>query len=342
MIVLGIETSCDETSVAVVGSDQTIYAQHIWSQSVHKTYGGVVPEISAREHLRKLSPLLTQTLHDAKMTFSDINGIAVTKGPGLIGSLIVGVTLAKTLAALYQCPLIGVNHLAGHLLSPCLKEEIAFPYLCLLASGGHTQIVLVRGLDNVIILSQTRDDAAGEAFDKGARMLNLGFPGGPALEKAAQKSSKTRWCFTEPFVRNKNVLDMSFSGIKTALRSKITPELSQEDIADLAAAYEKTIITFLLKRLLQSYQKCLAMNMRPSTLVIAGGVAANQRLRKGFLLLAREQKIPGVLLDKMLCTDNAAMIAWAGIQGFLHGKARSDPLLMKPLPRWPLEEGFYD
>lgn len=342
MAVLGIETSCDETAVALVSTKREILSQRIWTQQAeHATYGGVVPEIAARAHLQKLPNLLGDVLREGKITLKKLDAIAVTTGPGLIGGLIVGITLAKMLAAMHKIPLIGVNHLAGHLLSPRLQEPCDFPYLCLLVSGGHSQIVLVHGINNVEILGQTLDDAAGEAFDKGAKILGLGFPGGPALAKTAEGGVDKRFHFTSPLASRRDCLDLSFSGIKTALARQVETlkNISAQDKADLAANYEKTIVNFLLKRLSQSLERCHEKQIFPTSLVIAGGVGANHRLQKGLTLLSNDTNTPIVSLNKMLCTDNAAMIAWAGIEGLQEGVY--SPLTMRPQPRWPLTEGFF-
>ena len=366
MIVMGIETSCDETAVAIVTTDRTIMAERIWSQvNDHKSYGGVVPEIAARAHLQKLNPLVQETLAAANLSMKDIDLIAVTSGPGLIGGVIVGLTFAKALSLTHDIPLIGVNHLAGHILSPRLQETISFPYLCLLVSGGHTQLVLVKGVNDVHILGETLDDAAGEAFDKGAKMLGLGFPGGPALARSAQDGDPKRFVFTQPLLSRKDCLDLSFSGLKTALSRKIetlarerntqnssqgltSQGLTLQETADLAAGYEKTIVTFLLKRLVQAVATCHAQGIFPSTLVIAGGVGANKRLQAGLKQLSVETMVPAVILPPALCTDNAAMIAWAGIESLQHkgmhvmtSEGKSQALQIKPRPRWPLTEGFY-
>ncbi|MBN66485.1 MAG: tRNA (adenosine(37)-N6)-threonylcarbamoyltransferase complex transferase subunit TsaD [Rickettsiales bacterium] len=340
MRVLGIETSCDETAAAVVTDARAIESNVVFSQlQAHAEYGGVVPEIAARAHLDAIDTVVQQALEDAKAQWNAIDAIAVTAGPGLIGGVIVGVMVAKTLAALHQKPLVAVNHLAGHALTARLTDDVAFPYLLLLVSGGHCQILLVEDVGRYQLLGATIDDALGEAFDKTAKMLNLGYPGGPMIERLAKLGDAHAYDFPKPMA-GKPGADFSFSGLKTAIRYAILEKaeavgtLSDKDKADVAASFQRVALEVLTDRL----QNAIAMahELRPdvNALVVAGGVAANQYLKQGLQYVAEQGGLLLVVPPPKLCTDNAAMIAWAGLEKFRKGEV--DGLQVEPRARWPL------
>ncbi len=340
MRVLGIETSCDETAAAVVTDARAIESNVVFSQlQAHAEYGGVVPEIAARAHLDAIDTVVQQALEDAKAQWNAIDAIAVTAGPGLIGGVIVGVMVAKTLAALHQKPLVAVNHLAGHALTARLTDDVAFPYLLLLVSGGHCQILLVEDVGRYQLLGATIDDALGEAFDKTAKMLNLGYPGGPMIERLAKLGDAHAYDFPKPMA-GKPGADFSFSGLKTAIRYAILEKaeavgtLIEKDKADVAASFQRVALEVLTDRL----QNAIAMahELRPdmNALVVAGGVAANQYLKQGLQHVAEQGGLSLVVPPPKLCTDNAAMIAWAGLEKFRKGEV--DGLQVEPRARWPL------
>jgi N6-L-threonylcarbamoyladenine synthase len=343
MRVLGIETSCDETAVAVVEAPDVampgiglplglIRANVIYSQlTEHRRFGGVVPEIAARAHLERLDGLLVQALDEAGLRLDELDGIAATGGPGLIGGVMVGIMTAKALAFAHDKPLLAVNHLEGHALSVRLSEDVTFPYLLLLVSGGHCQLLTVRGPGDYSRLGTTIDDAAGECFDKTAKLLGLGAPGGPAVERAARQGDALRFKLPRPMWR-KPGCDFSFSGLKTAVRlvvEKLPPNDAQA-IADLCASFQRTVGDVLVDRC----GNALASSSM-TTLVVAGGVAANQYLRGRLEELASSHGARLVAPPMSLCTDNAAMIAWAGIERLRLG--RIDGLDFAPRPRWPLD-----
>jgi N6-L-threonylcarbamoyladenine synthase len=333
MRVLGIETSCDETAVAVVeaGSDDRptgrILANLVYSQlAEHRRFGGVVPEIAARAHLERLDGLVAEALAMAGLDFADLDGIAATGGPGLIGGVMVGVMTAKAIAFAHEKPFLAINHLEGHALSARLTEDVAFPYLLLLVSGGHCQLLTVRGPGDFTRLGTTIDDAVGECFDKTAKLLGLGFPGGPAVERAAKTGNAERFKLPRPMWR-KPGCDFSFSGLKTAVRQVAeTLPKDEQAIADLCASFQRVVGDVLADRCAN------ALKLAPSdTLVVAGGVAANAYLRGRLEGLGARLVAPPV----RLCTDNGAMIAWAGIERLRRGL--TDPLDFAPRPRWPLD-----
>jgi N6-L-threonylcarbamoyladenine synthase len=343
MRVLGIETSCDETAVAVVEAPDVgvpgigpplglIRANVVYSQlAEHRRFGGVVPEIAARAHLERLDGLLVQALDEAGLRLDELDGIAATGGPGLIGGVMVGIMTAKALAFAHDKPLLAVNHLEGHALSVRLSEDVTFPYLLLLVSGGHCQLLTVRGPGDYSRLGTTIDDAAGECFDKTAKLLGLGAPGGPAVERAARQGDALRFKLPRPMWR-KPGCDFSFSGLKTAVRlvvEKLPPNDAQA-IADLCASFQRTVGDVLADRC----GNALASSPM-TTLVVAGGVAANQYLRGRLEELAASHGARLVAPPMSLCTDNAAMIAWAGIERLRLG--RIDGLDFAPRPRWPLD-----
>lgn len=335
MIVLGIETSCDETAAALVGDDRTIYASQLHTQvQAHIPYGGVVPEIAARQHLWHLEHVITQTLEQAHMPIENVDGIAVTAGPGLIGGVIVGTMAAKALAAALNKPFLAINHLEGHALTARLDPGVEYPYLLLLVSGGHCQLVWVEQLGVYTLLGQTLDDAAGEAFDKVAQTLGLDYPGGPAIEKLARQGDPHAYPFPRPLL-GRTGCDFSFSGLKTAVRQKAEQlePLQAQQRADIAASFQEAITVCLVDRV----DHALTMlGTRVKTCVLAGGVAANSVIRERLNKACQERHIMCVAPPLELCTDNAAMIAWAGIER-LHAGLTS-PLDFAPRPRWPLTD----
>jgi N6-L-threonylcarbamoyladenine synthase len=336
MNVLGIETSCDETAAAIVNDRREIISHVLLSQlGNHRPYGGVVPEIAARAHLDHLDELVQRALDDAKMTFADIDGIAAPAGPGLIGGVMVGLMTAKALALATGKPLLAVNHLEAHALTPRLTDDVQFPFLLLLVSGGHCQILYVRGVGDYELLGQTIDDAIGEAFDKVARMLGLPYPGGPELEKLlpeAKAENAAKIELPRPLVGRKNC-DFSFAGLKTATRLAIGEgELTIQQKADFALAFHQCVTDILLDRLKHAFNHPRVAETK--TLVVAGGVAANQFLCAALKQFCTERGYAFVAPPIKLCTDNAAMIAWAGIEYLRLG--RHDALDVAARPRWPL------
>ena len=342
MRVLGIETSCDETAVAVVEAPAgdaplgALLSNVVYSQmSEHRSFGGVVPEIAARAHLERLDGLVADALRDAGLGLGDLDGIAATGGPGLIGGVMVGVMTAKALAFAHDKPFLAVNHLEGHALSVRLTEPVTFPYLLLLVSGGHCQLLTVRGPDSqagdFTRLGTTIDDAVGECFDKTAKLLGLGFPGGPAVERAARGGDPQRFSLPRPMWK-KPGCDFSFSGLKTAVRQTVEklPAGDTAAIADLCASFQRTVGDVLADRC----SNALALAPSP-TLVVAGGVAANLYLRGRLEEVAARHGASLVAPPVKLCTDNGAMIAWAGLERLRLG--RTDGLDFRPRPRWPLD-----
>jgi N6-L-threonylcarbamoyladenine synthase len=339
MLMLGIETSCDETAVAIVDDSKRIRAHFVFSQlAEHKPFGGVVPEIAARAHLDHLDGLIARALAQSRIEAAAFDGIAATAGPGLIGGVFVGVMTAKALAAAIGKPFIAVNHLEAHALTVRLTDPVAFPYLLLLVSGGHCQFLAVEGVGRYRRLGTTLDDAAGETFDKAAKLLGLGFPGGPAVEKAAETGDPNRFALPRPLFGRPGC-DFSFSGLKTALRQEIDAigqALTRQDVADLAAALQQTIADILADRLKNAVRAFLTLTGEHSTLVVAGGVAANKMLRTTLQQNAENQGFGFIAPPPSLCTDNAAMVAWAGIERLRLGLV--DGLDFAARPRWPLEE----
>ena len=327
-VVLGIESSCDETAVALVGTDRRIIAQRIASQDeAHRPYGGVVPEIAARAHAERIAPMLAEVMDEAGMQLADLDAIAATAGPGLIGGVMVGLVSAKALAMASDVPLIAVNHLEGHALSPRLVDpELEFPYLLLLVSGGHCQILRCEAVGQYRRLATTIDDAVGEAFDKSAKILRLGFPGGPAVEKLAREGDPKAVPLPRPLVGGKEP-HFSFAGLKSAvLRAHDSGKYST---ADIAASFQQAAIDCLTDRL----ERAIATSGHAPALVVAGGVAANASVRAALEALADCHAMRFVAPPPRLCTDNAAMIAWAGCERL----GQNDPLDYKARPRWPLD-----
>ena len=339
-IVLGVETSCDETAAALVAdtaSGPLILSNLVRSQlDDHMAYGGVVPEIAARSHLDHLDPLIRQALVAAGIALTEVGGVAAAAGPGLIGGLIVGTMMAKAIAWAAGKPFVAVNHLEGHALSVRLTEPVAFPYLLLLVSGGHCQLLACAGVGRYTRLGTTLDDAAGEAFDKAAKLIGLDYPGGPAIERAAKGGDARRFALPRPLVGRPGC-DFSFSGLKTAVR-RIAFErepLDPQDQRDLAAAVEAAICDALCDRTANAIAWFRAAHPEGRTLVAAGGVAANTGLRQRLAVLATSAGLDFVAPSPALCTDNAAMIAWAGLERLRLGLV--DDLAVAPRPRWPLD-----
>ncbi len=331
MIVLGIETSCDETGVALYDSEKGLLSHLLHSQvELHAEYGGVVPEIASRDHIRKLIPLIKEAIKRADLSIEQINGIAYTAGPGLVGALLVGASVARSLACAWQLPAIGVHHMEGHLLAPMLeKNRPDFPFLALLVSGGHTLLVQVDGIGQYVILGESLDDAAGEAFDKTAKMLGLDYPGGPALALLAEKGNPERFHFPRPMT-NRPGLDFSFSGLKTfALNTLEKESPDPQTKADIARAFQDAVVdTFIIKCRRALRQTGL------NRLIVAGGVSANIALREKLEKLAHSEQAQVYYPRLEFCTDNGAMIAYAGCQRLMAGE--QEPLQIRATPRWPI------
>jgi N6-L-threonylcarbamoyladenine synthase len=339
MLVLGIETSCDETAAALVTDKREIRANVVLSQlAEHAPYGGIVPEIAARSHIDHLDGLIARAMADAGATFADLDGVAVTAGPGLIGAVMVGLMTGKAVAAVHDLPLSAVNHLEGHALSARLSDaELQFPYLLLLVSGGHCQLLVVEGVGRYQRLGTTIDDAAGEAFDKAAKLLGLGYPGGPAIERAAKNGDGTRFDLPRP-LKGRVGCDFSFSGLKTALLHKVQAlegGLDDSLRADLAASFQQAVADVVADRCQNAIRSFRADHPEGRFLVAGGGVVANSMLRARLKELAIANDLSLALPPLALCTDNAAMIAWAGIERLSLGLA--DDLNAVPRARWPLD-----
>ncbi len=356
MKILAIESSCDETAIAIVDDQKKIHANIIKSQiEIHQQYGGVIPELSARAHLESIDHLILKALAQAKLDFKDIDGFAGTSGPGLIGGLIVGITCAKTLSAIYKKPFLAVNHLQGHALIARLEYDIDFPYLILLVSGGHCQILLCYGVNDFYKIGETIDDALGETFDKVAQMLGLQYPGGPEIEKLALISTQKKFPLPRPLIDQKNhqhQFDFSFSGLKTAVRrtiEKITNEefshstsaqkILANDKADLCASFQRTVSDILCNRIenvIKDNQELRKFNIKKLKLIITGGVACNQFIFNNIKELSTKHNFEILVPKKEYCTDNAVMIAWAGIEKLKINS--TDSLSFKPRAKWPLAE----
>jgi len=345
LTILGLESSCDDTAAAVVrhtvGMPAEILSSVVIGQTdLHASFGGVVPEIAARAHAEKIDHCVERALADAGLSLPDMDGIAVTAGPGLIGGVLSGVMCAKGLAAGSGLPLIGVNHLAGHALTPRLTDGVEFPYLVLLVSGGHCQFLIAKGVDDFVRLGGTIDDAPGEAFDKTAKLLGLSQPGGPAVEAEALVGDAGRFKLPRPLL-DRPGCDMSFSGLKTALlrtRDSLVAEhggLRRDDRADLCAAFQTAVSDVLAEKTRRALRLYLELNAANPTLAVAGGVAANQQLRAVLETVCNENSTVFIAPSLALCTDNAAMIAWAGLERFRQGHI--DDFTLSARPRWPLD-----
>jgi N6-L-threonylcarbamoyladenine synthase len=341
MIVLGIETTCDETAAAVVERNDhgqgRILSNIVLSQiNEHAEFGGVVPEIAARAHVEALDSIVAKAMKEAQLSFAALDGVAAAAGPGLIGGVIVGLTAAKAIALVHNKPLIAVNHLEAHALTARLTDSTAFPYCLFLASGGHTQILGVRGIGDYLLIGTTADDAIGEAFDKTAKLLGLGYPGGPLVEEEAAQGDAERFALPRPMAGRRDA-NFSLSGLKTALRleaEKITP-LSDADVADLCASFQQAVGEVVMDRLRAGLRIFRERIGTPTALVCAGGVAANQAIRKVLHRVAFEVGVSLVAPPPALCTDNGAMIAWAGAERLALGL--TDTLATAPRARWPLQ-----
>ena len=340
MRILGIETSCDETAAAVVSEGPSqegpgvLLSNVVLSQTDdHAPFGGVVPEIAARAHLEALDGIVQSALDQADTALADLDAIAVTSGPGLAGGLIVGTMTARALAMVHNKPLFTVNHLEGHALTARLTDGVTFPYLLLLVSGGHTQILLVKGVGDYERWATTIDDALGEAFDKTAKLLGLPYPGGPQVEAAAKTGNQKAFAFPRP-LSGRETLDMSFSGLKTAVRKAAQTEDHTAPVNDICASFQNAVGDVLVDRLDRAFQRFETKFGQPASLIVAGGVAANAYLRQRLQLLCEERSWRWVAPPPALCTDNAAMIAWAALEHFRLGKTGSDDGIK---PRWPLD-----
>ncbi|MCH1596772.1 MAG: tRNA (adenosine(37)-N6)-threonylcarbamoyltransferase complex transferase subunit TsaD [Pseudomonadales bacterium] len=333
MLILGIESSCDETGVALYDSEHGLLSQALHSQvALHADYGGVVPELASRDHVRKITPLTQRVLRDADKTLDDIDGIAYTAGPGLMGALLVGASFAKSLAWSLGVPALGIHHMEAHLLAPLISRQtdaLGLPFVALLVSGGHTQLVHVKTFGDYEILGESVDDAAGEAFDKTAKLLGLGYPGGPKIAAQAEQGDPTRFRFPRPMT-DRPGLDFSFSGLKTYALNTVQSlgTLSEQDIADVSVAFEIAAVDTLVIKCRRAIEQSGAQQ-----LVIAGGVSANTRLRQE---LTDKLQAEIVYAPLALCTDNGAMIAYAGALRMLGG-AQED-LSINTRPRWPMTE----
>lgn len=342
MRVLGIETSCDETGIALYDSERGLLGHALYSQiAMHADYGGVVPELASRDHIRKTLPLIESVLAQAGLTRADIDGIAYTAGPGLIGALMVGGAIATALGYALGVPVVGVHHMEGHLLAPMLESQPpAFPFVALLVSGGHTQLVRVDGIGQYELLGESVDDAAGEAFDKTAKMLGLDYPGGPLMAALAEQGDKARFRFPRPMT-DRPGLDFSFSGLKTFTLNLIQehgvadPEQASDPAvaqtrADIAAGFQEAVVDTLAIKCRRALQQTGL-----KSLVIAGGVSANRRLRAALETMVAKLRAQVFYARPEFCTDNGAMIAYAGCQRLLAGQ--QEPLAIKSVPRWPMD-----
>ncbi|MEJ1378089.1 MAG: tRNA (adenosine(37)-N6)-threonylcarbamoyltransferase complex transferase subunit TsaD [Candidatus Sedimenticola sp. (ex Thyasira tokunagai)] len=340
MRVLGIETSCDETGVAVFESERGLLGHLVHSQTdVHAEYGGVVPELASRDHVRKTLPLIHGVLEQAGLKKSDIDGVAYTCGPGLVGALLVGAAIGRSMAWAWGVPALGVHHMEGHLLAPMLEENGPdFPFVALLVSGGHTQLVEVKGVGQYRLLGESLDDAAGEAFDKTAKLLGLPYPGGPELARLAAEGDPGRYRFPRPMT-DRPGLDFSFSGLKTFALNTMQKELDgslddavrEQTRADIARAFEDAVVDTLMIKCRRAVRASGA-----KTLVLAGGVSANRRLRERIQLMMEKERGQAYYPRPEFCTDNGAMIAYAGWQRLRVGQ--QEPLRFGARPRWPMEE----
>ncbi|OOE45002.1 tRNA (adenosine(37)-N6)-threonylcarbamoyltransferase complex transferase subunit TsaD [Salinivibrio kushneri] len=332
MRILGIETSCDETGVAIYDDQAGLLSHKLYSQvKLHADYGGVVPELASRDHVKKTLPLIKAAMAEANLTPAQIDGIAYTAGPGLVGALLVGSTIGRSLAYAWQVPAVGVHHMEGHLLAPMLEDNPpSFPFIALLVSGGHTQLVEVKGIGQYRILGESIDDAAGEAFDKTAKLMNLDYPGGPLLSKLAENGTHGRFTFPRPMT-DRPGLDFSFSGLKTFAANTIAAnETDEQTRADIAYAFQDAVVDTLAIKCKRALDQC-GLNR----LVVAGGVSANRHLREKLEALTQKRGGDVFYPRPEFCTDNGAMIAYAGMQRLKNGEHLG--LGVKAQPRWPLD-----
>jgi len=336
MIVLGIETSCDETGIAVYDSEKGLLADALYSQiQLHRKYGGVVPELASRDHIRKTLPLIREVLEKSGLDLKDINGLAYTAGPGLAGALLVGAAIGRSIGMTLDIPTVGVHHMEGHLLAPLLEDNPpGFPFVALLVSGGHTQLVEVLAIGQYKLIGESLDDAAGEAFDKVAKMLDLPYPGGPQVAQLAKKGNPGRFVFPRPMT-NRPGLDFSFSGLKTFTLNTVEDEkkegvLDEQTRADIAWAFQEAVADTMVIKCRRAFRHS---GMR--RLVIAGGVSANIRLREKLAVMAKEEGGELFYPGLKYCTDNGAMIAYAGCMRLLAGQ--QDDLVIQAKPRWNME-----
>ncbi|NTU77114.1 MAG: tRNA (adenosine(37)-N6)-threonylcarbamoyltransferase complex transferase subunit TsaD [Alphaproteobacteria bacterium] len=341
MLVLGIETSCDETAVGIVSDDadsaHRLRAHLVATQiAEHQPYGGVVPEIAARAHLDKLDDLIHRALAEARVRLDDLDGLAATTGPGLIGGVMVGAMTAKAMAAVSKLPFMAVNHLEAHALTARLSHSVDFPYLLLLVSGGHCQLLLVKGVGKYRRLGSTVDDAVGECFDKSAKLLGLGYPGGPLLERAAESGNPRAFDLPRPMLGRAGC-DFSFSGLKTAVRQRVTAQgdLTPSFVADMAASLQEAIGDILADRVAHAFALLKEEKQSVEALVVGGGVAANRAIRELLTACAAAQGVAFIAPPVGLCTDNGVMVAWAGLERLRLGLTNS--LDVATRPRWPLE-----
>ncbi|AFX98971.1 metalloendopeptidase, glycoprotease family protein [Candidatus Endolissoclinum faulkneri L2] len=336
--VLGIETSCDETSASVVANDRKILSNVVLSQlNEHRLYGGVVPEVAARAHINHLDAIVTRAMIESGIKFGDLAGVAATGGPGLIGGVLVGSTFGKAIATAHCKPFIAVNHLEGHALTARLTDAIDFPYLLLLVSGGHCQLLFVKGVGLYRRLGTTIDDAVGEAFDKTAKLLGLEYPGGPAVEYAAAFGDCSNVKLPRPML-GKPGCDFSFSGLKTAVRrhvNRLKDILNAQMVADIAAAFQQAVSESLVDRTKQAIDILEIEKINNQLLVMSGGVAANQTIRSAIADLAKVRGLQFVAPSMTLCGDNGAMIAWVGLERLRLGLI--DGMSFRPRSRWPLD-----
>jgi N6-L-threonylcarbamoyladenine synthase len=337
MLVLGLETSCDDTGVGIVDDTRAIRANAVASQlAEHRPYGGVVPEIAARAHLDVIEATIVLALRESGLDFNDFSAIAATTGPGLIGGVMVGSMIGKAIAAVRNLPFIAVNHLEAHALTARLTDNVTFPYLLLLASGGHCQLLLVRGVGDYLLLGRTIDDAIGECFDKCAKMLGLGYPGGPMIEHAALSGNALAFVLPRPLLGRPGC-DFSFSGLKTAVRTLIAGQnLTPTLVADMAASLQAAIADSVADRTQHAFGELKKAGQPVTALVAAGGVAANQALRARLNSIAQKNEVGFKAPPPNLCTDNGVMVAWAGLERLRLGL--NDGFDSPARPRWPLDE----
>ncbi len=358
MLVLGIESSCDETCAAIVDDKKNILSNITKSQiDIHKEFGGVVPEIAARSHVEIIDKVILKSLKDANIKIEEIDAIAATSGPGLIGGLIVGLMAGKTLASVLKKPFLSINHLEAHILTPRLTNDLEFPYLAILLSGGHCQILLAEKLGTYHKIGQTIDDALGESFDKVAQMLGLEYPGGPKIEQQAKLGDENKYIFPKPLLKNdfkkQNQFNFSFSGLKTAVRNKIEEltgsdfvhlesckSLSEQEISDICASFQKTVTQIIKDRIKNILTIYFSHKNYPPNIVLSGGVAANKYIFTQLSQFTKEFQCKLIAPPLNLCTDNAAMIAWNGVEKMKNNNI--DNLSVKPRAKWLLEELQHD